>query len=186
MNNLSIIPGSISAIAKSTGKSIAETFLNAEAIVLVDTSASMNACDARGGSRRYDVACQELVKLQAAMPGKIAVVSFSRRSVFCPNGLPQYLGDSTNLAGALQFVRHADTPGMRFVIISDGEPDSAERAETEAAKFVNRFDCIFVGPEGGAGQSWLNELASLHGGEGKTAEKAQELAQIAEMLLLNA
>ena len=43
-----IIQGSMSAIAKQSGKSIAETFINANAIIIVDTSGSMHATDSRG------------------------------------------------------------------------------------------------------------------------------------------
>lgn len=182
--NTSLVPGSISAIAASTGKSIAETFLNCAAIVLVDTSGSMDARDSRGGQRRYDKAIEELVKLQATMPGKVAVIAFSGGAVFCPGGIPTFLGGGTNLAEALRFIKHADTPGMRFVVISDGEPDSEVDAEKEAAKFINRFDCVYVGPEGGPGQVWLGKLARLHSGQGKTAAQAQELATTVETLLL--
>jgi Mg-chelatase subunit ChlD len=44
-----IIKGSIGQIAKDSGKTIAETFVNADAVVLVDTSGSMSTTDAPGG-----------------------------------------------------------------------------------------------------------------------------------------
>jgi hypothetical protein len=182
--NTSLVPGSLGAIAQQSGKSVAEIFLSAEAIILVDTSGSMDQRDSRGGQKRYDLACQELTKLQAAMPGKCAVIAFSGRAVFCPGGIPEFLGGGTNLAEALRFIHHGDTPDMRFVIISDGEPDSEPEAEREAAKFVNQIDCVYVGPEGGAGQTWLYKLARLHQGQGKTAAQAQELATTVETLLL--
>jgi hypothetical protein len=183
MTNKSIVIGSIGAMAMSTGKSIAETFLSADVIVLVDTSGSMNAHDAREGKSRYEVACDELSRLQNTMPGKIAVIAFSNAARFCPDGIPQFFGDTTNLTGALKFVKVADLPDMRFVIISDGQPDSMQSAEEVAATFTNRFDCIYVGPEGGIGQEWLNKLARLHGGSGRTAAKAQDLAEVTLKLL---
>lgn len=183
MKNQQIVIGSIGAIALQTGKSIAETFLSADIIVLVDTSSSMSAHDGRGGQTRYDVACEELRKLQGSMPGKIAVMSFSNSTEFCPDGFPRYLGMFTNLAGALRFVKVADLPGMRFIVISDGQPDSMSEAEQVASTFANRIDCIYVGPEGGEGQAWLNKLAQLHQGRGTTAAKAQDLAEVTLKLL---
>lgn len=55
-----VVKGSLSDVAKATGASLAETFLSADVIVLVDTSSSMEAHDAPGGLSRYDAACKEL------------------------------------------------------------------------------------------------------------------------------
>ena len=38
-----VVKGSLADVAKSTGASLAETFLSADVIVLVDTSSSMEA-----------------------------------------------------------------------------------------------------------------------------------------------
>jgi len=42
MHNTAIVPGSIGAIAKSNRTSIAETFANADVVIIVDTSGSMH------------------------------------------------------------------------------------------------------------------------------------------------
>lgn len=68
MNNTAIIQGSMSAIAQQSGKSIAETFINANAIIIVDTSGSMDQSDARNDKTRYQVACDELANLQKSLP----------------------------------------------------------------------------------------------------------------------
>lgn len=183
MNN-QIIPGSLSAISQQSGKSIAESFLSADCIVIVDTSGSMHNNDSREGKSRYDVACQELKTLQATLPGKIAVLSFSSDVQFCPAGIPHDYGEMTNLSKALNFAKMADVPDMRFIVISDGEPDSEGEAITAAKKFTNRIDTIFVGPDGGSGQEFLKRLAKASGGQNVTSEKVKELATDIKKLLL--
>jgi hypothetical protein len=43
-----IVAGSMGAIAQQIGKSLAETFLSAEVIIIVDTSGSMSTMDSLG------------------------------------------------------------------------------------------------------------------------------------------
>ena len=181
-----IVAGSLSAISQQSGKSIAESFINADCVVLVDTSGSMHQNDSRGGKSRYDVACAELKNLQATLPGKLALLSFSSGVQFCPSGIPADLGEMTDLAKALNFAKMADVPKMRFIVISDGEPDSEDDALDAAKKFTNRIDTIFVGPEGGSGQSFLRKLAKASGGKNVTSAQVKELANEIQTLLLTA
>lgn len=182
--NAAIIPGSLSAIAKHNGASLAETFVNADAVILVDVSGSMHAYDSRGGRSRYDVALDELATLQNSMPGKIAVLAFSNNTVFVPTGAPPMLSGSTDLAGALKFARMADTGDIRFVIISDGEPDDPNRALSEASRFIGRIDVVYVGPEDRPfGRDFLTRLAASKGGVSVTADRAFELAAKTQLLL---
>jgi len=180
-----VVKGSLSDIAKQTGTSLAETFLSADVIVLVDTSSSMQAMDAPGGQTRYDAACTELANLQATIPGKVAVISFSGNSqtMFCPNGQPFNLEGGTDLAGALTFAKVADVPDMRFVVISDGQPDSEREALKVAATYLNRIDTIFVGPEGAPGRTFLAKLASAKNGQAVTADRVAQLASKVQYLL---
>lgn len=160
-----IIKGSIGQIAKDSGKTIAETFLSADAVVLVDTSGSMSTADAPGGIGRYDAACKELAGLQANLPGKVAVLSFSDTVQFCPTGQPTNLRGGTDLAGALRFAKMADVPGMRFVVISDGEPDQPGAALEVARTYSNRIDVVYIGSElQRAGRDFLTTLAAASGG----------------------
>jgi Mg-chelatase subunit ChlD len=180
----SIVPGSIGALAKQTGKSIAESFVNADCIVVVDTSGSMGSHDSRGNQSRYDVAIEELAALQNSLPGKIAVVSFSNHPEFCPSGVPINFGGGTDLAGALRFVKIADVEGIRFIVISDGMPDSPDRALEVARTFRNRIDVIYVGPEDyPTGREFLERLAAISGGVTVTADRAKELAPAVTLLL---
>lgn len=185
-NQTAIVAGSLSAIAHLSGGSIAESFIGSDVVVIVDTSGSMGQADSRGSKKRYTVACEELAKLQANMPGKIAVLAFSENVVFCPGGVPEMIGGGTDLAGALKFARVADVPPMRFIVISDGQPDDEQAALAEASKFTSRIDCIFVGPEDDymGGRAFLDRLAKAHSGKSVTAKCAEQLAEKAEQLLL--
>lgn len=181
-----LVPGSIGAIAKSKRTSIAETFANADVVIIVDTSGSMHLTDSRGGKSRYDVALEELATLQNTNPGKLAVIAFSNTTVFVPSGQPPMLGGGTDLAGALRFTKMADTGDIRFVIVSDGEPDDARAALEVAATYKGRIDVVYVGPEDHpAGREFLTRLAQSKGGQAVTAKQATQLAAQTQKLLLS-
>ena len=179
-----IVRGSLSQIAAQSGKSLAESFIHCDAVVLVDTSASMGTYDTSARSR-YAAALSELQALQEALPGKIAVISFSDRAVFCPAGIPEFLNAGTDVAAALQFARVADVPGMQFFLISDGELDSAADALRVARQYSNRINTIFVGPEMGGGRRFLNDLALATGGTQYVAELTKALGATIQQAMLN-
>lgn len=182
--NTAIVTGSISSIAQRENQSIAETFLSADAIVLVDVSGSMDAPGSRDGQSRYTVACQELAKLQERMPGKLAVVAFSDSPMFVPWGVPPFLGMDTNLTAALQFVKPADGT-VRFIVISDGYPNDPEGALSIARGFQSQIDCIFVGPEDDQrGRQFLERLAQVGKGKFVLDLNVNQLAEKVETLLL--
>ena len=184
--NTSIIHGSLSAIAQRDGKSLAETYMSADVIVLVDVSGSMASKDSTGGKSRIEVASDELRNLQNSMPGKIAVIAFSDDVEFCPSGIPRFQGCGTDLEAGLRFVKASDIPGMRFILISDGEPADPEAALRVARTFKCKIDVIYVGPEASpTGRDFLYKLAAATGGEGVTADKAQALCAKVQTLLLH-
>lgn len=193
-----IIPGSLQAIALSSGASIAETFVSADAIVIVDTSSSMTAVDGSeyempvfgeplrrraAGPTRYDRACTELASLQQTLPGKIAVISFSDDTEFCPAGVPTFLHGSTDMAAALRFVHVADDTGVRFILISDGEPNDEEKTLAAARRFKSTIDTIFIGAAGGRGEAFLQRLSQSTGGRHIQTEQVKELADNVQRLL---
>lgn len=176
--------GSLQDVAKQSGLSVAETFIGADVVIIVDESGSMGARDARGGQSRHNVALEELAKLQSTLPGKIAVIAFSDNVVFVPGGQPILLGGGTDLKRALEFAKVADVADMRFIVISDGEPDDEQGALRVAENFEGRIDAIFVGPESEQfGRHFLAKLAHANGGKSTTAANANDLAKSAQLLL---
>lgn len=180
----SIVQGSLADVASRQNQSLAQTFVNAECVVIVDTSGSMSTLDSRNGKSRYDVACEELAALQGSKPGRIAVLSFSNHTMFCPDGKPYNQQSGTDLTGALEFAKVADVAGIQFIVISDGEPDNKQTALKVAKKYKSKIDVIFVGPEHSpAGRIFLQELAAASGGELVTADRGKALAESAKRLL---
>jgi hypothetical protein len=166
MASTQLVKGSLQDISKTTGKPLAETFLSVDALVLVDTSASMDAddCPTYPGRKRYDVACEQLIRLQKDLPGKVGVISWSSHAIFCPVGIPTFLQGGTDMAGALKFVKDADGTSIKLILISDGEPASEDEALKVAGQFKSKIDCIFVGPEYSPGRDFLRRLAAATGG----------------------
>lgn len=185
--NTQITVGSIADLAQKSNTSIAESFLNADVIIIVDTSGSMDARDSRGGRSRYEVALEELARLQKQLPGKIAVVNFSSTVEFVPGGVPVFLSGGTDLTRALEFVRVADGL-VQFVVISDGQPDNSVTALDTARRFKSKIDVVYVGPEDdyAGGRQFLEQLARASGGKFVTADRARELATAVGTLLLGA
>lgn len=180
-----LVKGSLGQIAKQNGQSLAQTFISCDVVVIVDTSGSMGSRDSTAGRSRYEQACLELEKLQADLPGKIGVISFSSRVMFCPNGRPYNFDSGTDLEEALKFTKIADVPGgMRFIVISDGQPDDPAAALKVAKTYSNKIDVIYVGPESNPqGREFLERLAKASGGQTITADKAKALASSVQKLL---
>jgi hypothetical protein len=194
-----IVKGSLAAVAKQEGQSLAESFMSADAIVIVDVSGSMGACDVDPAPTmarvswdgptpqskrrtRFEAACEELATLQASIPGKVAVVAFSDDVRFVWGGKPPFMSGGTDMAAALQFVEPADGCGMRLVLISDGEPNDPAATLTVARGFTSPIDTVFVGPEGGRGAAFLRQLSSLAGGQSATKTIPQLAAHIAGLI----
>lgn len=182
MTNNAIAPGSLTAIANRDGMSLAESFLNCEIIVLIDQSGSMVTRDAPGGKSRFDAADGELMQLQRAHPGKVAVISFSSKVEFNPGGIPNREGARTDMAAALNFIHMADGVA-RIVLISDGEPDSEGATLKAAARFRSPLHTIYIGPEGGRGEAFLARLAAATGGQTITGAAPGLLATGVDQLL---
>lgn len=182
MTTQQIVTGSIADLAQKNNQSIAETFLLCDCVVLIDVSGSMDSEDGTGKTR-YDRACEALKNLQASLPGKIAVVRFSDQVVFEPSGVPIFEGGGTDLTAGLRFIKMADVPEMRFVVISDGEPNDRQGALSIARTFLNKIDVIFIGNElDRSAIQFMNELARVSGGKQITADSAK-IAEITRLLL---
>jgi Mg-chelatase subunit ChlD len=184
-----MVTGSFAEMQANSGAGLAKSWLRVEAVLVVDVSSSMETKDAGNFERRVDVARREVAKLQRRMPGKLAIVAFNYDASWDPAGkLPEPCG-STNVAGALEYVRDLLGPGaqgLKVVVISDGEPDSAEAALAEAALLKAAgatISTVYCGPDHGHGKGFLNRLASTGGGDLADAELVKALADAVQKLL---
>lgn len=176
--------GSVQEVAARHGITLADALMDVDYVALVDVSSSMASRDSRGGRTRYDVAVEELCKVQNAHPGKVAVIAFSGEAQFCPNGVPPFLQGNTALDDALTFAKQWDGC-MRFWIISDGLPDNPNAALRIAAGYESEIDTVYVGPESeDEGAIFLAQLARGKGGKSLHAKNADSLADQIDTLLL--
>ena len=166
--------GSLSQVAEEKGITVEEAFANAEIVVVIDQSGSMCVMDARDGQERFDVAEDELRKIQEAYPGAVAVFEFSDDIRFCPDGVPTRIGRMTNLTDALRYIKQADNL-YEIVVISDGGPDNEYTAMDVARTFKGPIHTIYIGEEGREGQDFLRKLAQATGGKQFQADKPGEL-----------
>ena len=171
MASTELVYGSLGYLAAQGGKTIAESFaFDVVAIIMLDISASMREPDCPNGQTRYACACDELRRLQRELPGKIAVIEWASGHAFMAGGLPSPPSGMTNMAGVLKYVHRADDCGIRFILISDGEPDIEFTTLDEARKFKSKIDTIYIGPEDGTGADFLRRLAALTGGRAETKD----------------
>ena len=183
MNN-SIIIGSQSDIAQKQNISLAESFLSAEMVLLVDISSSMKTRDAPMNQTRYQYAQKQLTNLQGLYPGKIAVVEFASRVDYKPNGKLSEPYGSTAMNDALNFIKVADDCGLKIVLISDGEPDNESTTLAAASNFQSKIDAIYCGREGGLGQKFLQKLVNKTGGQFFKSAQPGMIGEGIEILLL--
>lgn len=161
-----VVKGSVQDVAEAKGIPVEQVFLDAELVILVDQSGSMDAHDAGRGTTRRDKANEELERLQAAYPGEIVVFEFASGIAYCPGGRPvNDVGGTTDLRGALAYLRPLVDGLFNFVVITDGEPDNPTEALHEARKFTGPINTIYVGPEDGEGKDFLRQLAQATGGK---------------------
>lgn len=170
--------------AANTGSAVMDALLRVEMIVLLDQSGSMNGMDTRDGRSRFDVAEDELAKLQARYPGKLALVEFSDVVNFLPGGVPTRIGSSTNMIAALRWLEALGVgDAFTVVLISDGEPTEGTNyggdPETDTIHVARGLNCpintIYIGEEAGPGEEFLRRLAGATSGRQFEADKPGEL-----------
>lgn len=159
-----LVAGSLAETARRNNTSLSASFMSVRCFVMVDVSGSMRMVDCEGGRSRFDVATEQLVRLQNENAGDIAVGCFSDRAELCPSGVPVMMGGETHLDEGLRLLKMADGTDIRLVLISDGAPHSEESAMAVARSFQSPISTIYVGREGGAGCDFLRCLAAATGG----------------------
>lgn len=168
MNNIvkkvnNVVKGSIQDVANQTERSTADVMMDAQYVVIIDISMSMNEYDAtnEGGLsiRRFDAAVQALNSLQETMPGRWIIIEFSSQHRIIPTGVIDSPNGMTNLARVLEFTKQFNGLGLKFYLISDGEPDSKPAALNVARTWTDPLNVICVG--GAIGSQFMDELAAM-------------------------
>lgn len=183
MNKLVI--GSLQDIANKQGVSLADSFMNAEMVVILDNSGSMMTRDTARGISRVDLAQEHLTTLQGKHQGKVALICFADNVQYSPSGLIVNVGGGTDLTNALQFCKIVDGHGMKIVLISDGEPSDENSAMAVAKTYKSKIDVIYCGSETSSyGRDFLQRLAAATGGQFFKSDNPGELLEQAELLML--
>lgn len=162
--NKGLAKGSIKDIAERKGISMESAMAEAEVIVIVDISGSMNDYD--GGSKsRWERAKDELERLQAQYEGKVALMSFSDNPRWNFDGMLPYPEGCTALDRALDMA--APFSGVyQLILITDGQPNSREAALNSAKKLRSAMHVIYIGADGDShAKQFLNSLADATGGQ---------------------
>lgn len=178
------VRGSLQESQKNKKVTFAEAFLTVDAICIVDISGSMSTMDVvtEGGKcSRWEEANRQLAHLQARYPGKLAIVAFSDNAEFCPSGVLPGIQGGTNLYGALEFVQPADGSGIKFIVVSDGEPDREDTVLGLAQRMESKIDTIFIGTSA-RGRDFMERLSQAT--KGKSIVKGIELLEESVVLLL--
>ena len=91
------------------------------------------------------------------------MVAFSDDAAFMPGGQLPYPLAGTDMRRALEFVRPADGCGIKYIVVSDGEPNDPEGA-LDVAKGMSPIDCIHIGSDE-EGREFMERLAKASGGK---------------------
>jgi len=202
----SLVKGSLADIAAQENRDLADVMTaNMEVIVLLDVSGSMGEHDTDGGRSRHDRAEIDLRKIQGEYPGKVGLVVFSDEVMFCPTGVPERLNGGTSMAKGLRFIQDFDGTGVRFYLISDGQPTdwddvrpddwdrwhgnpgrSPEDIVLDVAKeFKTPISTIYIGPRDNTSAiNFLKRLSALTGGQHIDSKKIAELYDPTKRLML--
>lgn len=160
--------GSINDVAARKGQSISEVMADADAIVMIDVSGSMadpvssmyGSYGYNSGPTRWQAANDALASLQQKFEGRIIVIKFDVTADWVLDGNIPAANGSTNLTDALLLAKEFDETGMRFIVISDGEPNSVHEAKRVADSFVDPIDTIYIGPAHGHGGQFLKSIST--------------------------
>ena len=186
MKHLTVVPGSQLDAAKKSGLTLAQSFLSAELVILLDNSGSMGSADAPGNKTRQEYAGEQLLRIQGQNPGKVALICFANDVQYSPGGVVLNVGGNTALHKALEFAKVADDTGLKILVISDGEPDDKSAALSIAKTYTSKIDVLFCGPENDqyGGRTFLQRLAQATGGQFFSSNKPAELEGAVNTLLL--
>lgn len=151
------VQGSIYDLAFRSGEQVEALIADVEVVVMIDTSSSMDSYEK---PTRYEQAVEALTQIQAQYPGKVLVISFNNVAKYELSGVPGHPVGSTNMTNALELASRFDGTGIRFILISDGMPNSPVTARGVARNFIDPIDTIYIGPDDGQGLKFLQSITT--------------------------
>lgn len=177
------VRGSLVQVSQASNKPLAKVMLGISAVILFDSSSSMGL-SAGGSESRYELAHRELSRLQAEIPGKIAVVAFGETVAFCPDGNPPAPHGGTAMTEALEFCKLFDIKSTKFILISDGAPNNRDTALDVAKTYKNTIHTVYTGKSGSEyAEAFLREVSTVSGGRFMQAHQAVGLLPVMRSLL---
>lgn len=152
----------------STNSSLDDLLTENEVVMLlIDTSSSMQLSVSSEfsyvGKKRIDALREVIADIKAE--GHVPMIAFGGpydAQVRFVDDVPNADG-GTPLHLAIPFA--AQYGATRVVVISDGHPDLTEQTIEEVKKFGGRVDIVYVGPAGDPGEKFLQQLATMSGGQ---------------------
>ncbi len=171
--------GSIKDVAESRGERLENVLVEADVVVMLDTSGSM-----KGG--KDDRAEEALRQIQRTFPGRVVLIEFSDLAWFRWNGLPEWRYKGTNMDLALEKALKFKGMDMKFYFISDGMPsgNSGEQALHLAQELGEPINTIFIGSDTDyRGQDFLRRLGQVGGGKTIDHLKVEKLGDTVTKML---
>lgn len=168
-----VAQGSVYDVAERQGRDLTDVLAFADTVILYDHSGSM-------GGWKEEKAREALIELQRTHDGDILLIAFDSVPKMCYDGQPPSAGGSTALHLALDYAKELDIPGRRFILISDGAPDRPEETLKIARTYTCPIHTIYIGPDGGSGLLFMNQLTALNGASQNLGQK--DVAQLAAVV----
>ena len=157
------------------------SFLSSPALLL-DLSSSMATPLSSGELKRVDRVREVVATLhQKGIDFRQFVFSSGCEET---NVIPEPYG-STNLAGGLEMVLNANPTTV--TVVSDGEPDNADKAMAVARRFKDKgiqINVLYCGDPGSPGEAFMQQLAQATGGRQETVDLNIEPAQLTGQAML--
>ena len=174
-----VAQGSIYDVSNRQNVPVEAVMADAQAVVFLDRSGSMSHYINEdqydpfaynrpnpGGNTRFEDANKALEGIQRRYDGKIILIPFSTFPELQLNGVPRPPDGGTDVAAALEMGKQFDGLGMKFVLISDGEPNSDVAAIEVAKTYEDPIDTIFIGADKDIrGIDFLNRLSAATRGQ---------------------
>ena len=163
----SVVARAKAALPAETG-AVARAAARPDLAILADVSASMG--ERAGTGRKVDALASSLASVLADAPAA-TTIAFATLAVPVPAGAPL---PAPSGGTALHLALEAGADHRRLLVISDGQPDSADQALRVAERVAQagvRIDTLFIGSDGDREAiAFMRRLAQIGRGETLTCD----------------